>query len=107
MDDLIQGIVANLYIKIVEEQERILMQTIQEIGGDIHRTITIDKNKVVEALNDYVQKEKGVEYAEVKHGEWKAYGLMNPQCSLCHKHNIEKSRFCPNCGARMDGGAER
>lgn len=48
-----------------------------------------------------------VEYAEVKHGEWKAYGLMNPQCSLCRKYNIEKSRFCPNCGAKMDGGAQK
>jgi NADH pyrophosphatase NudC (nudix superfamily) len=41
---------------------------------------------------------------EVRHGEWIAYGLMNPQCSLCHKYNYEKSRFCPHCGARMDGG---
>ena len=41
--------------------------------------------------------------AEVKHGKWTSNGLMNPQCSLCRKYNIEKSRFCPNCGARMDG----
>ena len=41
---------------------------------------------------------------EVQHGEWEVYGLMNPQCSLCHKYNYEKSRFCPHCGAKMDGG---
>ena len=40
---------------------------------------------------------------EVVHGEWEVYGLMNPQCSLCRGYNIEKSRFCPNCGAKMDG----
>ena len=39
----------------------------------------------------------------VVHGEWKEYGLRNPQCSICKKFNYETSRFCPNCGARMDG----
>ena len=44
--------------------------------------------------------------AEVKHGKWTSNGLMNPQCSLCRKYNIEKSRFCPNCRAKMDGEGE-
>ena len=44
--------------------------------------------------------------AEVKHGKWTSNGLSNPQCSLCRNYNIEKSRFCPNCGARMDGEGE-
>lgn len=44
--------------------------------------------------------------AEVKHGKWTSNGLRNPQCSLCRNYNIEKSRFCPNCGARMDGEGE-
>lgn len=39
---------------------------------------------------------------EVKHGKWTSIGLMNPQCSLCHKYNYEESRFCPNCGTKMD-----
>lgn len=44
---------------------------------------------------------------EVKHGEWKECGFMNLQCSICHKYNVEKSRFCPYCGAKMDGGKEK
>ena len=36
-------------------------------------------------------------------GEWEQFGLRNPKCSLCRSYNIEKSRFCPNCGARMKG----
>lgn len=43
------------------------------------------------------------DFVEVKHGEWEQYGLRNPQCSLCHSYRIEKSRYCPNCGAKMDG----
>ena len=40
---------------------------------------------------------------EVRHGEWEQHRLRNPRCSLCNSYNIEKSRYCPNCGARMDG----
>ena len=54
---------------------------------------------------------------KVKHGEW---FLLNDcanagvYCSVCHKKvyreqyaNVkEKSKFCPNCGAKMDGGKE-
>ena len=44
-----------------------------------------------------------VDAVEVVHGEWIEYGLRNPQCSMCKKFNCETSRFCPNCGAKMDG----
>ena len=27
-------------------------------------------------------------------------------CSECGKGQGERSKFCPNCGAKMDGGAE-
>ncbi len=42
-----------------------------------------------------------------------AYGRMQSWCSACGKHSgiggIESNRhkpFCPNCGAKMKGGAE-
>ena len=53
------------------------------------------RNKLTDALQGYRKQSVG---------EWKAFGLCNPQCSLCHKYNIEKSDFCPNCGAKMKGG---
>ena len=45
-------------------------------------------------------------YRKQSVGEWEQYGLRNPQCSLCHKYNIEKSNYCSHCGAKMKGGEE-
>ena len=59
--------------------------------------------------------------AAVVHGEWESYS--NSQwlgyhedgnakyrddvlyyCSNCRRRSIIKTKFCPNCGAKMDGG---
>ena len=57
-----------------------------------------------------------VEYAEVKHGKWLPvqytyFGFKRYECSECkddeywQKRYIEhKETYCPNCGAKMDGG---
>ena len=45
-------------------------------------------------------------YRKQSEGEWEQIGLQNPKCSLCRRYNYEKSTFCPNCGAKMKGGAE-
>ena len=47
--------------------------------------------------------------AEVKHGEWVTLeaeiGLC--ACSLCdHKILRAECNYCPNCGAKMDGGVK-
>ena len=56
--------------------------------------------------------------APVRHGRWIEtprlyYGAKQYECSLCYsdifwkKHSItEKYPHCPNCGCRMDGGAD-
>ena len=53
---------------------------------------------------------------EVKHGEWipvthTYFGLKRYECSECkddeywQKRYLEhKEKYCPNCGAKMDGG---
>ena len=57
---------------------------------------------------------------EVKHGEWIGYDTISSKdvdgcgnikrerkyyrCSECRKGSAVKNRFCPNCGAEMDGG---
>ena len=104
MSDSIQQMILHFSAKITEKQDEIIMQTIQEIGGETFREITIDKHKVLEALSDYVNKQKGAEVAEVKHGEWEKRGFDGHNCSVCGALNDIDTNYCPNCGAKMDGG---
>ena len=41
----------------------------------------------------------------VKHGRWNVVDFEEPRrwgCSECHVLSWDTSRYCPNCGARMD-----
>lgn len=42
------------------------------------------------------------------HGEWLPTpdDLAEFKCSICDKPHFWKDNFCPNCGARMEGGKE-
>lgn len=58
--------IVEISAKINEEQDEIIMQTIQHIGGTEFREITIDRNKVIEALTDYMKKQENkADFAEV------------------------------------------
>lgn len=39
---------------------------------------------------------------EVRHGEWLEDNKWQP-CSECHKRGKKSWKYCPNCGAKMDG----
>lgn len=53
-------------------------------------------------------------YAPVVHGRWEAKGYVcgesEFECSVCHKTewrtSISRFRWCPFCGARMDGDSD-
>ena len=54
-----------------------------------------------------------VDVAPVRHGRWVekekyTFGIMY-DCSLCENRILDNGHpwnYCPNCGARMDGGAD-
>ena len=66
----------------------------------------------------YIDSEPAADVAPVRHGRWVEplrlnYGAKQYECSLCYsdtfwrKHSITvKYPYCPNCGCRMDGGAD-
>lgn len=43
-----------------------------------------------------------------KHGRWKDTGMhfLPYQCSACETLEEGRTNYCPNCGAKMDGGAD-
>ena len=45
-----------------------------------------------------------LEAVPVVHARWKM--TDSPYCSSCNRIAVLKYRYCPNCGARMDGGAD-
>lgn len=63
-------------------------------------------------LREIIESVPAADVVPVAHGTWieKTF-LMGTSnfCSLCGCHYgmpHEKYRYCPNCGARMDGGAD-
>ena len=53
----------------------------------------------------------GVDAVEVVHGRWErviptksaAKWSIKVSCSVCHKQGYTHHKYCPNCGAKMDG----
>lgn len=48
---------------------------------------------------------------EVRHGRWerifdKSAGGPRLRCSLCRSRSLYAFYYCPDCGARMDGGQD-
>lgn len=42
----------------------------------------------------------------VPHGRWKRRGRNLGECSECGEVVAVRHRYCPNCGAKMDGGKD-
>ena len=59
-----------------------------------------------------------VDAVEVVHGRWRTWAEKFPKtvligmkslgvfCSVFEMHADNKTNYCPNCGAKMDGGNE-
>lgn len=69
-----------------------------------------------EDVLDFIRDFPAADVAPVRHGRWVEDGGGKWHCSVCgHKMEIGDDyfdpnyfpiRFCENCGARMDGGAD-
>lgn len=54
------------------------------------------------------------DYSPVRHGRWErvlpsksaAKWSSKVSCSICHNVGYERFKYCPNCGAKMDGGSD-
>jgi hypothetical protein len=55
--------------------------------------------------SQYIEALPAADVAPVVHGRW-IKGSSNPYCSECFVECRDETPFCPNCGAKMDGGAD-
>ena len=65
-----------------------------------------------EDFDDLINNTPTADVTEVRHGEWKTTVLINtpevfktgaPHCSECKRTAPHRTKFCPECGAKMDG----
>ena len=73
------------------------------------RTWSMDDFDVMIKMEDYVADLPAADVAPVVHGEWVYDHWCEFKCSECGQLSNSipfkaKERYCPNCGARMDGG---
>lgn len=63
------------------------------------------KDNIVNLMKDA----PNADVVEVKHGYWINCfpNLQSVKCSACSKTSSIDSKYCPNCGAKMDGNEEK
>lgn len=62
----------------------------------------------LDEVSDVIDAAPTLDYAPVRHGEWEDDSYVW-RCNLCKKWFMVEDcdgemNFCPNCGAKMDGG---
>ena len=56
-----------------------------------------------EKFEDAILKIPAADVTPVRHGQW----LLDGSCSECLANPLTThKKYCPNCGAKMDGGAD-
>lgn len=85
----------------------LLKQNCKITGGFSDNFVMVE----LKTLGEIIDQQPTVDAAEVVHGEWldvptpDGVRLFFPyKCSKCQYKESIKSRYCPNCGAKLDGG---
>lgn len=70
---------------------------------EYHDSFTNDGEYMRVAFGDDIDVLPTADVVEVVHGEWIDKGHYT-YCSICNYENPHRYNYCPECGARMDGG---
>ena len=63
-------------------------------------------NDTINHFIDVVSAQEEIEAEPVRHGQWIEASKKSPKyaCTQCrYLYNNKSYKYCPNCGARMDG----
>lgn len=72
------------------------LKFVYEIGGAPCRACDVDD--VISDIEDF----PAADVKSVRNGWWTDCGSLSCRCSECGCKNNRETRFCPNCGAKMD-----
>lgn len=99
---------------MAEYIDREALRKILENWRDAHADVDDEEGcGLLEDVIWEVDAQPAADVASVVHGRWNVVEgrrLDNAICSNCGRRfqaYYEAYRFCPNCGAKMDGGAEK
>lgn len=93
----------------------LLKKQIQDCISQCYR-LRIDSVGPLTMFLDYIKDAPRIEAKEVIHGRWNE--KQEPiswceddvevffECSICGIYSPGETNYCPNCGAKMDGGNE-
>ena len=88
-----------------------LIETTRETPFTMSMCLTVEEckgmNRAREILADIFEILPAADVAPVRHGRWIPYNVKDCLyvCSECHSLPKDRTRYCPNCGAKMDGEA--
>lgn len=83
-------------------------EVLNYLDNVLHPIVSPDNWNVYSELHDMIEELPSAE--PVRHGEWISQTLISTsngtymmhQCSECGDMTINRYKYCPNCGARMD-----
>ena len=73
-----------------------------------HRASPVSWADAYEQFAEDIEEIQTADVAPVRHGRWGNYDTYSDgyRCSCCNLVHRTCTTYCPNCGAKMDGGAE-
>lgn len=94
---------------MMENEKRLIYAN--EIEDLFYKQVEWGATDLMDAFNDALQDAQTVDAVEVVHGRWErviptksaAKWSIKVSCSVCHKQGYSHHKYCPNCGAKMDG----
>ena len=95
--------------KVLTMDEYVSKETLQaklnrKKAGPANKRYTEGWNDAILMVKSMIHSEKAADVAPVRHAMWKRYGKNLGECSECGEIVSVRSNYCPNCGAKMDGG---
>ena len=96
---------ADALTSILEEWEEKACDGTENDGSDGTTRVLHSVPTTTREMIDLIADQTTIEAEPVKHGRWDEKKRF-VECSACGERRMITHNFCPNCGAKMDGGTE-